>query len=369
MIDRRRLPRPAAALAPLALISLLACDGAFPSLARQAGGAAAPAVAGVTARPAAAVPARAVRGVSPETLLAALPAGAEDDGAFAAHRAEFTLRLRGHESPYRLMSLFVLPGETVPVEVVRPRGAFQAAASDGELRETGAARWEWTAPQTTGRHGIVVQDRTSGEAIRLNAFVLVPYRGEERLGSYPIGEYMREPLKGDPAYAMPGGLIEVGEQDLDIWISPHFRLGQFLCKQDAPFPKYALVQEKLLLKLEGVLEGVNARGVEADTFFVMSGYRTPFYNAAIGNQTGYSRHHYGDAADVYVDQDGDGWMDDVNGDGRVDEADARFLYELVEELEPEPHFHGLDGGLGLYRANAVRPPFVHIDTRGHRARW
>ena len=39
---------------------------------------------------------------------------------------------------------------------------------------------------------------------------------------------------------------------------------------------------------------------------------------------------YGDAADVYIDVDGDGWMDDINGDGRVDTGDARFLAAAAE---------------------------------------
>ena len=47
----------------------------------------------------------------------------------------------------------------------------------------------------------------------------------------------------------------------------------------------------------------------------MSGYRTPFYNRSIGNQTRFSRHVYGDAADIYADDDGDGKMDDLDGDG------------------------------------------------------
>jgi hypothetical protein len=50
-----------------------------------------------------------------------------------------------------------------------------------------------------------------------------------------------------------------------------------------------------------------------------------YYNARIGNETGFSRHLYGDAMDIYVDQNGDGHMDDINRDGRVDTNDARFL--------------------------------------------
>ena len=56
---------------------------------------------------------------------------------------------------------------------------------------------------------------------------------------------------------------------------------------------------------------------------VMSGFRTPRYNHSGGNTAGranLSRHMYGDAADVFVDNDRNGSMDDINGDGRVDTA-------------------------------------------------
>ena len=38
--------------------------------------------------------------------------------------------------------------------------------------------------------------------------------------------------------------------------------------------------------------------------------------------------------------------------------------ERIEERYPE-----LVGGAGLYPANRVHGPFIHIDTRGWRARW
>ena len=60
----------------------------------------------------------------------------------------------------------------------------------------------------------------------------------------------------------------------------------------------------------------------------MSGFRTPQYNVAGGNtggRAGLSRHMYGDAADVFIDNDGDGVMDDLNRDGRSSIEDARVI--------------------------------------------
>ena len=35
---------------------------------------------------------------------------------------------------------------------------------------------------------------------------------------------------GDPAYNRPRGFIEVTRENLGTWVSPHFRLAQFVCK-------------------------------------------------------------------------------------------------------------------------------------------
>ena len=130
-----------------------------------------------------------------------------------------------------------------------------------------------------------------------------------------------------------------------------------------------VLRERLLLKLEAILEEVNRRGIAADTFHVMSGYRTPFYNAAIGNVP-YSRHQYGDAADIFIDEHPrDGVMDDLDGDGKVDVGDADLLRGIVEEMSAESWWDRFVGGLGLYSTNAHHGPFIHVDARGYRARW
>jgi len=71
---------------------------------------------------------------------------------------------------------------------------------------------------------------------------------------------------------------------------------------------------------------------------------------------------YGDAADVYPDDDRDGKMDDLNHDGKVDEADAQIVFRAAEEVEKR--FPVLVGGVAVYRATSAHGPFVHIDCRG-----
>jgi hypothetical protein len=169
-------------------------------------------------------------------------------------------------------------------------------------------------------------------------------------------------------YEPPAGFIEAGPEDHDVMVSPNFSLGQFLCKEPGD-PRYLLASPLLLLKLEALLDAVNRAGVATPTLTVMSGFRTPAYNRAIGNTTDFSRHLWGDAADVYVDVDGDGDMDDLNGDGGSDVRDARWLAQVMETVMADPPWRTEPGGLATYRRNPAHGPFVHIDARGRRARW
>jgi hypothetical protein len=175
-------------------------------------------------------------------------------------------------------------------------------------------------------------------------------------------------MKNNPIYKPPPGFIEVTKKNEDERLSPHFRLKQFLVKQQvSEWPKYVIVQTRLLLKLEEVLARVRRSGYDVDTLHVMSAYRTPWYNRAIGNETTYSQHLWGSAADVFVDDNGDGTMDDLNGDKRVDREDATVLMGMVVDVERSSR--ELVGGLGAYPGTRAHGPFVHLDVRGTPARW
>ena len=156
-------------------------------------------------------------------------------------------------------------------------------------------------------------------------------------------------------------------------MSPHLTLGEFAMHDSSDARpgavSYMVLQQALVDKLELVLADLRARGYDAKRLHVMSGFRTPQYNASGGETAGradLSRHQYGDAADVWV-ENGAGRMADLNRDGRVDTRDAAILAEAADRVErahPE-----LAGGVGIYRANRAHGPFVHIDVRGSRARW
>jgi hypothetical protein len=291
--------------------------------------------------------------------------------AYSAERLPFAVRFRDEVNPYSVMSVFVLPGEALDLQPLGgPESEFELCADAGAFEAAGDGSWRWHAPELSGRTTTLgIRDRDSGTTMRFNALVLRPYQGEETVGGYRIGSYERAPLRQDPAYEMPRALIQVAEEDLDLWVTPHFQLRQFLCKQDSAFPKYLVMRERLLLKLETLLEEMNDHGLEARSFSIMSAYRTPFYNRAIGNTTTYSRHGYGDAADIFIDEDQDGTMDDLDGDGRVTARDAEVMHRIVEQSLAAPQHRPFVGGLGLYGPKPHRGPFIHVDTRGHEARW
>ncbi|MBV9493886.1 MAG: peptidase M15A [Acidobacteria bacterium] len=187
------------------------------------------------------------------------------------------------------------------------------------------------------------------------------------LEGYQLGEY-REPMKGLASYEKPLGFMRLSEANADLWVADHYRMRDFQCKLDGG-SKFLILRPEALLKLELLQHELAARGIAFDRFTIMSGYRTPYYNARIGNETSYSRHLYGDAMDIFIDQNADGRMDDLNHDGRIDSGDARVLQSIAAGLDESPQWSWLKGGAGVYHANAAHGPYVHVDARGFVARW
>lgn len=296
------------------------------------------------------------------------PAAAPD----AEAPSGFAVRYRDVTSSDRVRALTVLPGERVTLEVVESGSDsnFVARSATGPLVPAGAGSWVWTAPAAPGLYPLQVIPLNGGNPVTVQAFVVVPYdrlQGE-LLNGYRIGRYPGSPPAGLAGYGPPAGFVEVTPENENVQVSPRFRLGQFLCKQPAGSRKYVVLDERLLLALEDALDRVNEAGHRASTFHIMSGYRTPAYNRSIGNVR-YSQHQWGTAADIFIDENGDGVMDDLNGDGLSDVADAEVLYRLLEGGATRTGSTGLIGGLSKYPPTAAHGPFVHVDVRDHRARW
>lgn len=304
-----------------------------------------------------AVPSAAATPVSPPPPPRADTAAGADSGAATLADGGLARLLAG------------LTGDASPLgHSGRLRAHFLAAAV--ERRWPGLERL--FGPGAAGEPGVHAL-RVEAES-PFNLVTLVPFSAKERgrIGTYRMGYWPFERgTASRSAYANPAGFIRVTPENQDTYVSEHFRLRDFLTHdQRAVWPKYLVLREPLLDKLELLIQELSASGTPVRHLTVMSGFRTPQYNdqgVGAGGRAQNSRHQYGDAADVFVDNDRNGRLDDLNGDGHVDTRDVRVMLAAVERVERR--YPDLLGGAGVYRATSAHGPFVHVDVRGTRARW
>ncbi len=285
--------------------------------------------------------------------------------------APVPLSVRGVNINLPLFSVFLLPREelTIAVDGTLAGGLHVQvdSAIDSQLSELA---WTLKAPTAGGIYAMQIGTVDGGYHSRLNLIVLQPFADIEAgyLNGYQIGDYPNPHPSRSAYYPQPSGFIKVTEANRNTRLSPHFTLAQFLCKQEAAYPKYVVLREKLLHLLEDLLQEVRLQGYDIQTFGFISGYRTPWYNHKIGNVK-YSRHVYGDAADIFIDTDEDGQLDDLNRDGVRDRKDVEALFTIVDRYKAAHAARDYRGGLGLYQRNSRHGGFIHVDTRGYRARW
>ena len=136
---------------------------------------------------------------------------------------------------------------------------------------------------------------------------------------------------------MSGGPIAILQKRFEIQYSPHFHAREFVCRchgRNKGCP--GLPSEGISRELIEVLERI--RVYFDSPVHILSGYRCPEHNAAVGGVPR-SRHKKGDAADIVV-----------RG------VDPATVYDFACRINPK-------GGVGKYIS------FTHIDTRGYRSRW
>ena len=320
------------------------------------------------------------RGYVPEIArqIGAAPASpfAEDAAPAAAFLLDAALTEFAAYSDFRgesgaIRAVILAPGDTaVPLPDSLPgevRVAFGIPGSDSVAATA--------LPKQPGIWSLLVE--SGGEARPVpNSLVITQMptsaKQDGKIGRYNIGNWPFEKSRPTrPIYATPAGMIEVTQENRDTYLSEHIQLRDFITKgQESTWPKYVVVQPRILDKIELVLRELETMGHPVENIFAVSGFRTPWYNAGGGNTAGrgqLSRHMYGDAMDIAVDNDQNGLMDDLNGDGRVTLADARVIGEAVDRVERKyPH---LVGGMHYYPPTGGHQGMVHIDTRGNRARW
>ena len=180
-----------------------------------------------------------------------------------------------------------------------------------------------------------------------------------QLNGYRIGTYLAERF-GRGGSDHPEGFVEVREENLDLQVTRHLKLADFVTHDDQGdvWPKYVALNPRLLDKLELVFADLGGSVRPDLAVDVHSGFRSPSHNARVRFAARDSRHQYGDAADIAVDADFDGRIT------MTDELLVMLAVERVEDRHPD-----LVGGLGLYTSSRYPSPYVHIDARGKRSRW
>jgi len=177
-------------------------------------------------------------------------------------------------------------------------------------------------------------------------------------------------------YAPPRFWMKITPENGKQLLAPHLQVGQmvgFVTTKDKSKPKrrhsrWFPLNRPLVYKLEILSRELLAKKVKFKRLAINSCFRTPRYNRKIGGSS-FSRHIYGDAADVMIDRDGDEVCDDITADGAVDEKDGLAIGRILRRLEKERRVR--PGGIGVYgfdKADSARS-YVHLDARGFLTRW
>ena len=201
--------------------------------------------------------------------------------------------------------------------------------------------------------------------------------GRETLGTYadPAASTSRLVREHKGLYAPPRHFLRIDGSTERLQLAPHLLAGQMVSfievngrKTGRRHTVWFPPNRPLIEKLERLSRELAAGGVRFKRLTINSGFRAPVYNARIGGSD-YSRHMFGDAADVMVDQDGNDRMDDLNRDGVCDHRDALVVAQALRKLELAGSVR--PGGIGVYGYDTAEScaAFVHVDARGFVTRW
>lgn len=145
--------------------------------------------------------------------------------------------------------------------------------------------------------------------------------------------------------------------------SKYFTMAEMRCRDGTPYPA---IWSDRLVTLFSQLDVIRER--HGGALVVVSGYRTPSHNDAVGGAEK-SQHPEGRAVDIRP------WYRNRVITG----SDVQDLHSEINELVAEGKLP-LVGGIGFYRfvrdktTHLLMPGWVHLDTRpkpasGHIARW
>ena len=132
------------------------------------------------------------------------------------------------------------------------------------------------------------------------------------------------------------------EEKTNLQVSKNFNISEM--------EYYDKVPANLLDNAKEVLSNLQVlRDACGKSITIMSGYRSPERNEAVGGATK-SQHMAGNACDI-----------------KVKDMDPKDVAALIEKLIKDGKMK--QGGLGIYPRATITEGWVHYDTRGVRARW
>ncbi len=223
----------------------------------------------------------------------------------------------------------------------------------------------FTLPRSHGTYIVTASDSIAYQ----EWIMIVPLSSDQfrtaSINSFSVGFYG----DGNSRDNLPDrGFIELWPDVFEARISTHLSFSDFLGHTQGSWPQYMVLDLRLVHKLECVFEEVAKSYPEARDIHCISGFRTPVYNEAIGNETGFSLHLYGAASDFWIE----GWpdndlIDDLDRNKRIDVFDGEFIVDAARRLEASGEV--VVGGASAYRWITSHGPFVHLDTRGTPAVW
>ncbi|MBW2454870.1 MAG: DUF882 domain-containing protein [Deltaproteobacteria bacterium] len=160
------------------------------------------------------------------------------------------------------------------------------------------------------------------------------------------------PSNNDPQYAKPIRFVDLSTAPSGLTIAPNFKLDEVMQEYKG---RYGVFQPHVVSKLQEIRDIVGA------ALHTNSGYRSPAYNSSVGGVT-YSRHMYGDAADMWTDGASVSQVKDI-----CDQLGASYVGTYTSfthcdwRKEPlEPAFYGAMDWQNVEQQNVELP--VHTGT-------
>lgn len=263
-----------------------------------------------------------------------------------------------------------------------PEGGFRVTAP----ATPGNYRFRLSIASRVGRTGQAGRAETVS-VMELWLLVRTPFdrTGNGVIGGFPIGIYPNENGREVSSfveqnrglYLPPASFIHVTPEVVELQVSEHYRLADFVPPTDRGKTSYLALSPRLIEYLEAAIADLRQQigGPEHPRpLAILSAFLSPNqlrqYEASGIRLTTFTRYQYGDGAAVIWDADGDGRMDDMNRDGRIDIEDARTLGGMLADVQKKL---GKFGGIGAEAAPRLPfmpdTPYVDVDMRGVASRW